>query len=266
MGGRGDPATGFVRIDERDGPADHRLFAEVQIPDSKRLTYDLCRGLLDNYRLDQTKAEDTTPVEAQEILALLDAITDSAPMRLACAYLEEQQGRPCTREQWQEALYAIWFRPFDLGRNRDLSGFEHVVVGEQKGGDVSGQHFWYTYYLEDLGVLSGEDDIDWEGSRYERRPGRLTALGRKVPEVATLSYRWDAYDQGSGARRPLTQAVGGFWVGCSVEGLMALGTVRFFAKGPLEAVINGARYQIELYRSPDNQSLRTTFPRFLGLA
>ena len=266
MGGRGDPATGFVRIDERDGPADHRLFAEVQIPDSKRLTYDLCRSLLDNYRLDQTKAEDTTPVEAQEILALLDAITDSAPMRLACAHLEEQLGRRCTREQWQETLYTIWFRPFDLGRNRDLSGFEHVAVGEQKGGEVSGCHFWYTYYLEDLGVLSGEDDIDWQGSRYERRAGRLTTLGRQVPEVATLSYRWDAYDQESGARRPLTQAVGGFWVGCSVEGLMALGTVRFFEQGSVEAVINGARYRIDLFRSPDGRSLRTTFPRFLGLA
>jgi hypothetical protein len=267
MDQRGDPATGFVRIDERqDASADHRLFAEVQIPDSKRLTYDLCRGLFDNYRLDQTKAEDTTPEEAREILALLDAITDSAPMQLACGYLEERQGRPCTREQWQEALYAIWFRPFDLGRNRDLSGFEHVVVGEQKGGDVSGQHFWYKYYLDDLGVLSGEDDIDWDGSRYERRDGPLSALGRKVPEVATLGYRWDAYDQESNARRPLVQVVGGFWVGCSVEGLMALGTVRFFESGSVEAVINGARYQIDLYRSPDNQSLRTTFPRFLGLA
>jgi hypothetical protein len=31
-------------------------------------------------------------------------------------------------------------------------------------------------------------------------------------------------------------------------------------------VINGARYQIDLYRSPDGQSLRTTYPRFVGLA
>ena len=30
--------------------------------------------------------------------------------------------------------------------------------------------------------------------------------------------------------------------------------------------INGARYEIDLYRSDDGQSLRTTFPRFLGLA
>jgi poly(U)-specific endoribonuclease len=270
MGEPGDPATGFVRIDEDpDALPEHRLFAEVQIPEHKRLTYDLCRSLFDNYRLDQTKAEDTTPVEAQEILALLDAITDSAPMQATCEHVRARTGRTFSRDEWQETLYQIWFRPFDLGRNRDLTGFEHVVVGEQKGPDVSGQHFWYRYYLDDLGVLSGEDDIDWDGTRYDgrRRPdGRLGEQGRTVPEVVTLSYRWDAFDVDRGVRRPLVQAVGGFWVGCSVEGLMALGTTRFFERGPVEAVINGARYQIDLHRSEDGRSLRTTFPRFLGLA
>ena len=266
----GDPEIGYVRIDERAGasPA-HRLFAEVLIPEEKRLTYDLCRTLFDNYRLDQTRTEETTPLEAQEILALLDAITDSAPMRLARAHLETRQGRSYTRDEWQEVLYAIWFRPFDLGRNRDLSGFEHVVVGEQNGGEVSGYHFWYKYHLDDLGVLSGEDAIDWEGTRYDgerARDGRLSAQGRAVPEVATLAHRWHAFDLESGARRSLRQAIGGFWVGCSVEGLMALGTVRFFERGRVEATINGARYGIDLWRSDDGRSLRTTFPRFLGLA
>ena len=47
---------------------------------------------------------------------------------------------------------------------------------------------------------------------------------------------------------------------------MALGTGRFFERGRVETTINGARYRIELYRSPDGRSLRTFFPRFLGLA
>jgi hypothetical protein len=34
----------------------------------------------------------------------------------------------------------------------------------------------------------------------------------------------------------------------------------------VEALINGARYQVDLDRSPDGPSLRTTFPRFLELA
>ena len=86
-----------------------------------------------------------------------------------------------------------------------------------------------------------------------------------MPEVATLAYRWRAYDYETRQRRPLYEPIGGFWVGCSIEGLMALGTVRFFERGRVETTINGARYQIELYRSPDGRSLRTFFPRFLGL-
>jgi poly(U)-specific endoribonuclease len=108
---RGDPPTGFVRVDERESaPPGHRLFSEVVIPEKKRLTYDLCRALFDNYRLDQTKPEETTPLEAQEMLALLDAITDSAPMQLACAHVEEQLGRPCARDAWRTHQCRNWCR------------------------------------------------------------------------------------------------------------------------------------------------------------
>ncbi|MEM7024138.1 MAG: hypothetical protein AAF637_16340 [Pseudomonadota bacterium] len=267
---RGDPEVGFVRVDEpAEVDSGHQLFAEVVIPEHKRLTYDLCRELFDNYRLNQTEAEDMTRLEARETLALLDAITDSAPMQVACAHLADTAGLRCSRDAWQEVLFNIWFRPFDLGRNRDLTGFEHVVVGERKGDQVSGYHFWYKYYLDDLGALTGEDAIDWRGTRYDgprRRDGALNALGRTVPEIATLAYDWDALDPETGYRALLEQNIGGFWIGCSVEGLMALGTLRFFAPGSSEAVINGARYRIDLHRSDDGQSLRTFFPRFLGLA
>jgi poly(U)-specific endoribonuclease len=87
-----------------------------------------------------------------------------------------------------------------------------------------------------------------------------------VPDVVTLAYRWDAYDYGARQRRALYEPIGGFWVGCSIEGVMALGTARFFERGRVETTINGARYEIALYRSPDGRGLRAFFPRFLGLA
>ncbi len=264
---RGDRELGYVRVDERGQGPEHRLFTEVHIPARKRATYDLCRALFDNYRLDQTKPEDNTPAEAREILALLDAITDSAPMAEAQAQVGQITGRSYGRDEWQEVIFRLWFRQFDDGRNRHLSGFEHVVVGEQKGGKVSGYHFWYKYYLDDWPIFLNSDDIDFVGLRYDGaqgRAGRLTTLGTRVPEIATLAFRWDAYDFATGERRPLHKPVGGFWIGCSVEGLMALGTLRFFQRGPIETVINGAQYRIELYRSPDRQSLRTCFPRLIG--
>jgi poly(U)-specific endoribonuclease len=269
-GETGNPARGFVRVDE-SGAAhpDHRLFVEVRIPEHKRATYDRCKALFDNYRLDQSKPEDNRPEEARETLDLLDAVTDSAPMAVARAHLEQEGGNAYGRDAWQELIFDIWFRQFDDGRNLDLSGFEHVAVGEQKGGTVNGHHFWYKYYLDDWAAFSGEDDIDYGGSRYngpDRRDGRLTAIGRRVPEVATFAYGWDAYDYETGQRRALYEPIGGFWVGCSIEGLMALGLVRFLEHGRIETTLNGARYRVELYRSPDGRSVRTFFPRFVRLA
>jgi poly(U)-specific endoribonuclease len=269
-GQAGDPGRGFVAVDERaTRDPDHRLFAEVRIPEPKRRTYDLCRALFDNYRLDQTKPEDNRLGEVRETLELLDAVADSAPMAAARAHLKDQRKKSYSRDAWQELIFDVWFRQFNDGRNLDLSGFEHVAVGEQNGGTVNGHHFWYKYYLDDWAAFSGADDIEYDGTRYDgrnRRDGRLSALGRQVPDVVTLAYGWDAYDYESGQRRPLYKPIGGFWVGCSIEGLMALGTVRFFERGRIETTINGARYELEVHRSPDGQSLRTFFPRFLGLA
>jgi poly(U)-specific endoribonuclease len=190
-------------------------------------------------------------------------------MAAAREHLESRSGGSFSHGAWQELIFAVWFRQFDDGRNFDLSAFEHVVVGEQKGGKVNGHHFWYKYWLDDWAALSGQDDIDYDGNRYDgpnRRDGRLTAAGRSVPEVVTLAYGWDAYDAEAGRRRSLYNPIGGFWVGCSIEGLMALGLVRFFERGRVETAINGARYEVEGYRSPDGHCLRTFFPRFLGLA
>jgi poly(U)-specific endoribonuclease len=146
----GDPARGFVRVDQRGGrDPEHRLFAEVQIPAHKRRTYDLCQALFDNYRLDQSKPEDNQSAEAREILALIEAVADSAPMVAARAHLEARNGASYSSDAWQELIFELWFRQFDLGSNLDLSGFEHVVVGEQKGGEVNGHHFWYEDYSSD---------------------------------------------------------------------------------------------------------------------
>jgi hypothetical protein len=263
-GARGDEAVGFVRVDEPGGrDPDHRVIAEVSIPEEKRLTYDLTKALLDNYQLDQTKREDTTQPEAQEMLALLEAVTDSAPMEATRALLGDRRGKAYTRDEFQGLLFDVWFRQYDMGRNLDLSGFEHVVVGEQKQGTVGGHHFWYRYYLDDFGLLGTGDDIDFQGTRY---PKRLIESGRATPDVVTLSYRWRAQDHVWGEERPLFKPTGGFWVGCSVEGLMALGLLRFFEQGAVETTINDARYEIDLYKSPDRQSIRSYFPIFKGRA
>lgn len=257
-----DPARGYVVVDERTAsdPA-HRLLPEVVIPDARRPTYDLARALFDNYHLAQRDGEASDRHEAGETLALFEAVSRSAAMAVAREQVEASQGR-LSDQVFDELLFELWFRPFDIGRNRDLSGFEHVVVGEANGDAVSGHHFWYKYHLDDGGA--GDDRIEWQGARYDGadgRVGRLTPIGRAVAEVVTLAYRWR-----TPAGRVLEQDIGGFFVGCSVEGLLALGTARFFDRTHRGTAIEAGRYEIVLHRSPDGRSVRTFYPRFLGLA
>ena len=82
----------------------------------------------------------------------------------------------------------------------------------------------------------------------------------------TISYRWYALDYERGEVRPLSKPIGGFFVGCSVEGLMALGTVRahIAAKAPKVAEINGAEYEMSLFRSGNGRHIRTFYPKFRG--
>ena len=94
---------------------EHRLFAEVHIPAHKRRSYDLCKALFDNYRLDQTKPENNRPEEAREILALLEAVTDGPPMLRRASIWRRESGARYSRDAWQELIFELWFRQFDDG-------------------------------------------------------------------------------------------------------------------------------------------------------
>lgn len=268
----GDPEIGFVKVNSRlsvDDP-DLRVLPEATIPESKMHTYDLCRVLFDNYALPERDEEMETPEEREEVHDLVHAMADSPPMLVAREYVAGATGTAITRQRWYNTLMEMWFRRFSSGGDPHLTGFEHVIVGEQEGPKAQGYHFWYKYYLDDgfarevdgsAGNFSGlaDDRITYLGSK-------LTDGQHQYPESVTISYKWDAPDYDRRAVRPLTKKIGGFFVGCSIEGLLALGTVRAHmgARAPKEAVINGARYSMKLYRSQNNRHVRTFYPVFLG--
>jgi len=269
----GDPAKGFVKVnrdleDNRD--PNLRVLTEVHIPDHKRSTYDLCRALFNNYALPEGDFEIDTEDERTERHTFIEAIRDTPPMQVARAYVADQTGQVVTSDRWHNTLVEMWFRRFSQGGDPELTGFEHVVVGEQEGGKVQGYHYWHKYFLDDgfarqvddgLAVVPGlsDDRIVYEGPK--------TADGQMdFPETVTISFRWNAPDYERNAVRPLFKRIGGFFVGCSVEGLMALGTVRAHkgARAPKTAVIEGARYDMKLFRSPNDAHIRTFYPVFKG--
>lgn len=268
------PDSGYVRVVNTDGGTgplgDLKVLSEVVIPEGKRTTYDLVRALFDNYVLDEREAEIETPEERAEVHNLLEAIVDTAPMQVARAYISDETGTSVSRDRWYATLTEQWFRRFAQGGDRDLSGFEHVFVGEQEGPKVQGYHFWYKYYLDD-GLASQIDRHRLPGFKDDRivyLRGQYKDGQELFPESVTISYRWDAPDYDAGTTRPLTKPIGGFFVGCSVEGLMAMGAVRAHrgARAPKEAVINGARYDMKLFLDQSERYVRTFYPAYLGPA
>ena len=269
----GDTQAGYVKvaIKREAGEPDTKVLPEVVIPAGKMATYDRVRALFDNYVLDERSAEVETPEERAEVHDLLEAVIDTAPMQVARAYVSAETGTPVSRDRWYATLMELWFRRFNQGGDRDLSGFEHVFVGEQEGPKVQGYHFWYKYHLDD-GLAGTIDRNKFPGFKDDRilyLRGQYDNGQERFPESVTISYKWDAPDYDARKLRPLTKPKGGFFVGCSVEGLMALGAVRAHrgARAPKEAVINGARYDMKLFLDQANERhIRTFYPMYLGPA
>jgi len=176
----GDPTRGFVKVNSslEESNRDLRVLTEAVIPESKTRSYDLCRSLFDNYALRERDAENDTAEEREEIHDLVHAMVDSPPMQVAREYVAAQTGTSLTRERWYNTVMEMWFRTFQMGGDPHLSGFEHVVVGEQQGSKAQGYHFWYKYYLDD----GFADAVDGTTDRF---PG--LAQDRQATETAGRS-------------------------------------------------------------------------------
>ena len=154
--------------------------------------------MFNNYALPEGDLELDTENERTEKHALIEAIRDTPPMQVARAYVGEQIGQTITSDRWHNTLVEMWFREFSQGGDPALTGFEHVIVGEQEGGKVQGYHFWYKYFLDDgfarevdggTQVVPGlsDDRIIYNGPK--------TAQGQMAfPETVTISFKWDAPD------------------------------------------------------------------------
>lgn len=269
-----DDTVGYVIVDELSTivGSDHRVIQKVVIPPSKLETYSLCQNLLDNYALERAAGEFVSANEIQEQMDFVDAILVSQPMQAARQILEDRLGLTVTNVSLAAMINETWFKLGTAGSQGDASGFEHVFVGEQssQATKIGGYHYWHKYFLDDGGHDQIDDRISYLGTRYEgaSEPGK----GVLIPEIVTLSMSWrapagdhntDGSPSAGGGDRLLTKPIGGFFVGCSPECLIAMGLIRCRTMGGKLAKINGAEYQLDLHRL-DNEpnSIRTFFPRF----
>lgn len=268
----GDPEKGYVKVntDLNDQDKDLRVLTDLHIPETKKRTYKLGLKLFDNFALSERAEEIDTAEERTEVHDFVDAIIDTAPMQVARAYIAQQTGSSLTRQRFYNTLMEMWFRKYTQSGDPHLSGFEHVIIGEQDGSKAKGYHFWYKYYLDD-GFARQQDGIFADAfpalkdDRINYFGSKMTGNQHQFPESVTIAYRWFAPDYEAEALRPLFKKIGGFFVGCSIEGLLALGTVRghLGINAPKKAVINGGEYDMKLFHSANRQHIRTFYPVFL---
>ncbi|PEU23944.1 hypothetical protein [Bacillus wiedmannii] len=241
-----------TKVRTKEEKQNHMLIKEVHIPNSKIQSYDLVKKLFNNFFLNPHLREDNTVEEQKEVDELLKYAIQSNPMKLCRTFVETKKGTSLSDEQWYTYLHNIWFLQFNSKSGVNLSGFEHVFVGEKKkkGSSLNGYHFWYKYYLEDQ--LGENDKITYLGPRDKN----------SVPDVITFAFTLEASDAQTDSTL-LYKPKGGFFIGISPEGLLALGAARFADTLSEHHTIelNNQNYDLVLY-SFGKRSMRTFFPMY----
>lgn len=252
-------SQGYVVVNTQSCHSEHDIFSQIHIPSNKKHSYQLTEKLFDNYALNQTTKEKDSSYESKEVEEFLRMTIDSPPGKMAKKFIEEKSNKIFSEKQWYTNLYELWFRKFNWKSGKDLSGFEHIFVGEQKGKKLIGHHFWYKYWLEAKASL-----CQHQSDQIKRTCATHHELEHSRPEIITVGYHLKAFDYAKNRYIKINKKKCAFFVGLSAEGLIAMGTIRsmFQKSSPVDFVINEQRYNLELFMSPDGKSIRTFYPKY----
>ena len=104
-------------------------------------------ALLDNYEREVGKQERITAEEKQEMADFIDALAETKVIQFVFHYLQVHgKDKRCAQlksmTDFCNLIYDLWLAPYRRVSKDDSSGFEHVFVGEEKNGKITGLHNW----------------------------------------------------------------------------------------------------------------------------
>lgn len=178
-----------------DDAAGRPLFARVDGAIFARPTYKSFAALLDNYTAQTGVSEASTPAQAAEESAFLDACLATRPLRYAHALLVAKGAAPPSLPDFKAVLHQTWFRRYTRAARDDTSGFEHTFVGEVGSGDAAGKvvggHNWLNFaLLERKGQANYFGHIPPKRARAD--PGdklvsiQFTAFGASAKDISSM--------------------------------------------------------------------------------
>jgi len=160
------------------------LFAWIKPEVLKRPTFSKFVALLDNYERSTGTAETESTVERKENIDFINEIMLTSCMQYCHAYLVKKGKTSKDVIKFKQQLYQIWFKFYRRETANDSSGFEHVFVGEEKDGKITGFHNWIQMYLEEK---AGR--LDYKGFIFPR--DRRSKLPDDEQQVVTVQFSWE---------------------------------------------------------------------------
>jgi len=220
--------SGFTLNLQNKGRYDHRDTCDAPLFDWVNLEHPFWSSsvttafisLLDNYERETGEAEVVTRKEKQEVAAFLDAFCHTKVARFAYEFLKVHGHDRRCRElnsmlDFQNLISDIWFAPYRRFRANDSSGFEHVFVGEESRGKITGLHNWVQYYLEEK--AGRIDYLGWKGKQDHDYDDDVN--------LVTVAFTWEDEEDAAVEEKPMSTILCGSTVECE----MSLLTIAFLA-------------------------------------
>lgn len=216
--------------------AKYRLFSEVDSSLFDRPSYKQFLALTDNFYRETGREEPRVSVQEDQLEtnAFLSTIMDSRPWELLYEFLQKK-GHPYASgddNQFLKWMKKLWFDHYSRAKGKaDTSGFEHIFIGEEKNGEVSGLHNWIRFYMLEK---NNTEELDYKGFVVKR--GSV---------MASVKFMWKGLPKKSGS----------LLFGTSPEFDMALYTLCFLSRrgnDKCEVEIDGFPLSITSYDLSQN--------------